>query len=229
MQTRQFIHNPVDFVAQQGGGYAFALGIDLNDLKPAEIYKWFFAALLYGARISEKIATHTWQVFNKHAVMSPEKIISTGWDGLVALLDEGGYVRYDFKTATKLLAVNQTLLNNYAGNLNQLHAEATNAHDLEQRVRALGKGVGSVTTHIFLREMRGLWRKAMPPLSPLALRAAKALGYLPEGINSEVQAFNLLQRLWLENNQKAKQFSHFESALVRYGLHLRHQDRRTSH
>ncbi|MCP5245040.1 MAG: hypothetical protein H6937_03365 [Burkholderiales bacterium] len=229
MQSKQFIHNPVDFVAQQGGSYAIALGIDLNDLKPAEIFKWFLAALLYGARISEKIATHTWQVFNKHAVMSPEKIISTGWDGLVALLDEGGYARYDFKTAAKLLTVNQMLLSNYAGNLNQLHAEAKDAHDLDQRVRTLGKGVGSVTTHIFLREMRGLWRKAMPPLSPLALNAAKALGYLPNDINSDAQAFGLLQRLWLESNQKAKHFSHFESALVRYGLHLRHQDRRAAH
>lgn len=229
MQRRQFSHNPVDFVAQQGGSYACELGIDLIDLKPSEIYKWFFAALLYGARISETIAKHTWQVFNKHAVMSPEKIVSTGWDGLVALLDEGGYARYDFKTATKLLSVNQTLLNNYAGNLNQLHAAAADAHDLEQRVRALGKGVGNVTTHIFLREMRGLWCKAMPPLSPLALRAAKALGYLTKDIDSQTQALNLLQRLWVENNQTNKQFSHFESALVRYGLHLRHQDRRTSH
>lgn len=229
MQIKQFIHNPVDFVALQGGSYAFELGIDLDDLKPAEIYKWFLAALLYGARISEKIATRTWQVFNMHAVMSPEKIISTGWDGLVALLDEGGYARYDFKTATKLLSVNRTLLNDYAGNLNKLHAAAVDAHDLEQLVRALGKGVGIVTAHIFLREMRGLWCKARPPLSPLALRAAKVLGYLPKDIFSEPQALSLLQRLWLENKQNAKQFSHFESALVRYGLRLRHQDRRTVH
>ncbi|MCB1986352.1 MAG: hypothetical protein H6936_08975 [Burkholderiales bacterium] len=229
MQSEQFKCDPVDFVAQQGGSYAFKLGIDLDDLKPTEIYKWFFAALLYGARISEKIATYTWQVFNKHTVMSPEKIISTGWDGLVVLLDEGGYVRYDFKTATKLLSVNQTLLNDYAGNLNLLHAAAEDAHDLERRLRMLGKGIGIVTAHIFLREMRGLWPKAMPPLSPLAFQAAKALGYLPKNIVSEAQALSLLQQLWLEYKQKAEQFSHFESALVRYGLHLRHQRKRTFH
>ena len=229
MQTRQFIQNPVDFVVQQGGSYAFALGIELDDLKSTEIYKWFLAALFYGARISETIATHTWQVFNEHGVMSPEKIISTGWDDLVTLLDEGGYARYDSKTATKLLTITQVLLTDYDGDLNQLHTAAVDAHDLEQRVKGLGKGIGSVTTHIFLREMRGLWCKATPPISPLALRAAKSMGYLPKNIKSEAQALDLLQLLWLENNQNSKQFSHFESSLVRYGLHLRHQDRRTSH
>jgi hypothetical protein len=32
-----------------------------------------------------------------------------GWDGLVAILDRGGYVCYDYKTATKLLEINRNL------------------------------------------------------------------------------------------------------------------------
>ncbi len=50
--------------------------------------------------------------------------------------------------------------------------------DLEQRIKALGKGIGDTTVGIFLRELRGIWPKADPPLSPLALAGAKALGYL---------------------------------------------------
>ena len=38
-------------------------------------------------------------------VLSPSKILETGWDGLVEILDEGGYTRYDFKTATKILEI----------------------------------------------------------------------------------------------------------------------------
>ncbi|MCP5241928.1 MAG: hypothetical protein H6940_00605 [Burkholderiales bacterium] len=229
MQTeRHYTKNPVDFVAEQGGSYAFVLGIVLNDLKSNEIYKWFLAALFYGARISEKIATHTWQVFKSHDVLSPEKVLSTGWDGLVALLDKGGYGRYDFKTATKLLTVNQTLLNDYAGDLNRLHDLATDARDLEQRIIALGKGIGKVTTQIFLRELRGYWYKAMPPLSPLALHAAKTMMYLPEDADSDTTAVIHLQQLWKDYKQSIKEFAHFEAALVRYGLYLRHHDKQRS-
>ncbi|PTN10986.1 hypothetical protein [Nitrosomonas aestuarii] len=225
MRTGQIKKNPIDFVAEQGGSYAFVLGIDLNGLKPIEIYKWFLAALLYGARISEKIATHTWQVFQKHHVMSPRQVINTGWGGLVALLDEGGYARYDFKTATKLLTVNQTLLSNYDGDLNQLHAAANDACDLEQRIMALGKGIGKVTTQIFLREMRGRWCYAKPALSPLAWRAATEIGYLIKNVKNDARALEQLQIIWSDANQTAAKFPDFEAALVRYGLYLRHQDK----
>lgn len=46
-------------VSEFGGRYSTQLGIRLNDLDAAEIYKWLLASLLYGAPISEKIATHT--------------------------------------------------------------------------------------------------------------------------------------------------------------------------
>ncbi|HBV21086.1 MAG TPA: hypothetical protein DEF07_05130 [Nitrosomonas sp.] len=86
MQTEQFKKNPVDFVAEQGGSYAFVLGIDLNGLKSVEIYKWFLAALLYGARISEKIATHTWQAFKKTSchVSQASNQRRVGWVGCIA-------------------------------------------------------------------------------------------------------------------------------------------------
>ncbi len=107
------------------------MGIHLHELNPAEIYKWFLAALLYGARISEAIASRTWQVLKRYDILTPERVIDAGWERLVALLDEGGYVRYDYKTATKLLAVDQSLLDQYASNLNDLHATAADAYDLE--------------------------------------------------------------------------------------------------
>lgn len=50
----EYDKDPSVFVAEQGGSYAFELGIDLENLKSEEVYKWFLAALLYGAHISEK-------------------------------------------------------------------------------------------------------------------------------------------------------------------------------
>jgi len=122
-------------LAEQGGSYAAALGIELDGLRPEEVYKWFLAAVLFGARISERLATRTWREFERSGVLTPQHMLDTGWEGLVRILDRGGYTRYDYKTATKLLEINRTLLADYGGNLNALHAAATDSVDLERRVR----------------------------------------------------------------------------------------------
>ncbi|MDP3663800.1 MAG: hypothetical protein U1D41_13830 [Nitrosomonas sp.] len=211
-------------VSEFGGRFSTQLGIQLDDLDAVEIYKWLLAALLYGAPISEKIATHTWQVLERKGLLMPGNIIRTGWDGLVNLLDEGGYARYDHKTATKMLAVSQALLDRYAGNLNHLHAAALDSDDLAQRIMGLSKGIGPVTVQIFLRELRGRWHKAMPPLAQLAHQAAQTLGFLPQGCDDDHQlALARLQDLWEKSGMSLLNFPDFEAALVRYGLWLRHQ------
>ncbi len=214
---------PAELVRRLGGRYASALGIDLAAPDAGERFKWFLAALLYGTRISEALAARTWREFAARGVLSPERIVATGWDGLVDILDAGGYVRYDYKTATKLLAVCAALINDYGGNLDTLHDGAADARDLENRLKALGKGIGDVTAGIFLRELRGVWPRAEPPLSPLALRAATALGYLPPSSADSAGALATLQRLWTAGGQPAAAFADFESALVREGLRRRRQ------
>lgn len=221
--------NAPALVDEVGGSYAAQLGVNLAGLNPAEIYKWFIAAVLYGARIPESIATRTWHEFAGSGILTPECMIDTGWDGLVAILDQGGYVRYDYKTATKLLALNHALLDSYGGNLNTLHAAAADTADLEQRIMSLGKGIGKVTADIFLRELRGRWPKAEPPLSPLALLAAQALGFLPRRIDDDYSlALTHLRRLWREQGGTAPSFPDFETALVRQGLRLRRRAARST-
>lgn len=207
-------------MAELGGSYAAALGITLDGLRAEEVYKWFLAAVLYGAPIPEAQATRTWREFEHNGVLTPQRILDTGWDGLVRMLDAGGYTRYDFKTATKLLDVNRALLADYGGDLNALHAAAADAADLERRIVALGKGIGPVTADIFLRELRGRWKKAQPPLSPLALAAAAELGFLAAGTGADA-ALPQLQRQWRRSGTPGGHFSDFEAALVRAGLRLR--------
>jgi len=103
-------------VGELGETYSKSLGINLLSRGSDEIFKWFLASLLFGARISKSIARKTYKEFEKKKIVSPEKIMDTGWDGLVAILDEGGYVRYDFKTATKLLEITGNFLKEYKGN-----------------------------------------------------------------------------------------------------------------
>jgi hypothetical protein len=214
---------PGELVRSRGGRYASALGIDPAAPDAGERFKWFLAAVLYGTRISESLATRTWREFAARGVDAPGRILDTGWDGLVAILDAGGYVRYDYKTATKLLDVCATLMRDYGGSLDALHDAASDARNLENRLKALGKGIGDTTVGIFLRELRGIWARAEPLLSPLALSAAIALGYLPPGTHHPDRTLARLRRLWAADGQPSAGFADFESALVREGLRLRRQ------
>lgn len=214
---------PGELVKRRGGRYASELGIDLAAPDAGERFKWFLASLLYGARISESIATHTWREFAARGVLTPDRILATGWYGLVAILDAGDYVRYDYKTATKLLDTCSALVHDYSGCLDSLHDAAADARDLENRIKVLGKGIGDTTVGIFLRELRGIWARADPPLSPLALAAATELGYLQPAAHNVDSALSRLQQVWTADGHPANSFAEFESALVREGLCLRRQ------
>jgi endonuclease III len=194
-----------ELVQNLGGGFASQLGINLSLRDDKSLFRWWLASLFFGARISESIAVKTFRIFDGAGLDSPSRILEQGWDGLVALLDQGGYVRYDFKTADKLLAVSKKLLEEYQGSLNQLHDVACDPQDLEARLKALGKGVGEVTVGIFLRELRGIWPKANPPLGSLALFASEHLGIIGD---------EAVKRFWHHQSEDIS-FPDFESALVR--------------
>ena len=215
----------MEWAACHGGRYADALGIDLRGASSREIFQWFLASILYGARISETLATRTWRAFRDSGVMTPEAIVAAGWDRLVEILDRGGYVRYDYKTATKLLDVCRALLAHYDGDLSKLHGVAASPADLEARVMALGNGIGPVTANIFLRELRGIWSKAQPLLADPALEAAYAVGFLSRRVRNGRRALALLQQRWRAAGGKDRDFSDFEAALVRYGVTARRRAR----
>jgi hypothetical protein len=203
------------------GRFAAELGIDLRS-GPEARQKWFLAAILYGARISGQLAARTYRVLAGRGIWSPEAILAQGWDNLVMLLDEGGYTRYDFKTATKLLKVMGSLKEQYQGSLERVHDLSRSYEDLEGRLRALGSGIGPATINIFLRELRGIWTRATPPLGPLAQRAGEHLGLLPPGLSPEA-ALEALTREWQAQPVAAKDLADLEAALVRLGLSLRHR------
>lgn len=200
-----------------GGKFSSALGINLNNGDSDEIFKWFLASILFGARISEKIAVNTYKEFEKRKILSPDIILRTGWDGLVQILDSGGYVRYDFKTATKLLEIMQDLKNLYDGDLNQLHKEAKDPRDLENKIKNLGKGIGEITANIFLRELRGIWEKAEPYPSDLVVLASKKSGLISSEESSKEKILKELKSLWQKYKIKGKDFADFEAALLRLG------------
>jgi endonuclease III len=204
---------PKMLIGAVGGRFSAQLGINLSSADPDQIFRWFLASKLFGARISTDIAIRTYKEFERHKVTSPEAVLKTGWDGLVRILDEGGYARYDFSTASKLLEIMDDLKRDYHGNLNELHRAAINEEDLENRLKGLGKGIGDVTVNIFLRELRGVWKKADPALSEMVRLAVGHLGLIKKGEDP----LRALKRIWSAQKIPGKDFRDFEAALLRLG------------
>ena len=152
--------------------YSAELGLDLH--KPEDRFKWFLASVLFAKRISAQAAKETYLAFEQEELTTPDAILDAGWDRLVEVLDSGGYTRYDFSTATNLLAIAKELKEKY-GNLENLHAAATSPADLEKRLQEF-RGVGPVGVNIFLRELRGIWPEAQPKPSAAAVAKARQIG-----------------------------------------------------
>jgi len=210
-------------VEKFGQRYSEFLGINLKRGDDEEVFKWFLAAVLFGAPITEASVVKTYKCFEKHVVLTPEKILKTGWQGLVEILDEGSYTRYDYKTADKLLEVMGNLKTKYRGSLKLLHEEATDSLDLEKRLKELGKGIGDVTVSIFLRELRGIWSKADPKPTPLVILAAKNMGIIRS--ESPEEAKKELREFWEKNRVEGMSFVNFETALLRLGRDMRRKKR----
>jgi hypothetical protein len=156
--------------------YSEELGIALSRNTEQELFKWFLASILFGARISETIARHTYQSFARYRLLDPRRILAAGWDFLVnPVLREGGYVRYDEKTAREVLDNCAMLINEYRGRLRRLHELARDSQDLEARLLNF-YGIGPITVNIFLRELRPFWKKSNPEPLPLVRQLAAQRG-----------------------------------------------------
>jgi len=161
-----------------GGMFSTELGIDLGKGE-RELTRWFLAAMLFGTRISATIAMRTFSVLDKAGVtMASARHAS--WDALVELLDAGGYTRYDYRTATRLQELSEVLDTRYGGRVSAIAHRARTPAELEGALDAL-PGWGPVTVGVFLRELRGVWDLADPPLGALAADAGRHLQVLSRG------------------------------------------------
>ena len=166
-----------EVLQQHSGRFAVELGIDLRS-GPAARQRWFLAAILYGARISGQLAGRTYRVCGP-GDLYPRGHPGPGMGQPGGPAGPGRLRPIRLKTATKLLRVMAALQEQYQGSLERFHDISRSYADLESRLRGLGAGIGPTTVNIFLRELRGIWDRATPPLSPLAQQAGEHLGLFP--------------------------------------------------
>jgi endonuclease III len=130
-------------------------------------------------------------------------MLKAGWDRLVEILDAGGYARYDFSTATKLLEIMTVLQQKYGG-LENLYCQAPTEKDLEKRLLEFN-GVGPTTAQIFLRELRGIWH-LQPRVAEIAQAAARTLSIDLSQLEAErlARVETALVKLYLRYCKKRK-------------------------
>lgn len=168
-----------------------------------ELEQLFLASSLFAKPISAAAARTTALLLFKERVLSPAAIERSGWEGLVTILDLGGYVRYDFSTATKLLTIAAALRGD---RLRRVVGGAASAKDVEEELTKI-KGVGPKTVAIFLRELRGLGGPPVP-VSEEARSAAKRLRLKRRQLDVEGRGLSRLEsvlvRTWVEHGKRGR-------------------------
>ena len=202
----------LDLIEQFGGRYSIEAGIDVDGGAGAT-ERWALAATLFGNRISASVAQRTFQVLTDAGVRTLADAHRRDWDELVALLDRGGYTRYDFRTATRLRELGAVLEQRHGGRVGKLLEGARSYDDLVARLDGL-PGWGPVTVRVFLRELRGVLPYAEPPLDHRALQAAERYGLVAPGTGT-TSGLALLRR---HAERAGADIRDLEAALVRASL-----------
>ncbi len=202
-----------------GGRFSAELGIDI-DAGDAEVERWFLAATLFGARISASVAERAFAVLNEAGLTRIGQARHVPSEDLIELLDAGGYARYDFRTTSRLQALSEIIDERYDGQAAVI-GRRYQAYPALHTALIVLPGWGPVTVRLFLRELRGVWPGAQPPLDPRAANGARHLGFL-----STEQAPAGLPRIAGLAAAAGLDIRDLESGLVR--LDLTHQRTRSS-
>ncbi|MBT2508373.1 endonuclease [Streptomyces sp. ISL-98] len=160
---------------EYGETYADEAGISLRDT-PQPLYQLLVLSHLLSARIRASVAVAAARALFDHGMRTPRKMADATWQQRVDALGEGGYRRYDERTATQLGDAAQLLLDEYGGDLRRLREEADGDLDeLRTRLRR-APGMGPAGADIFLREAQAVWPEAAPYIDNKALQGAERLG-----------------------------------------------------
>ncbi|MFF3886037.1 endonuclease [Streptomyces sp. NPDC001914] len=153
--------------------YAAQAGIRLRDT-PAPLYRTLVLAVLLSARIRADTAVAAARALFDAGMRDARSMARASWQQRVDALGEGGYRRYDERTATILGDGAELVLERYGGDLRRLREEP----DPRKALLEL-PGIGPTGADIFLRAVQGVWTEFAPYFDGKALDGARRLG-LPD-------------------------------------------------
>jgi len=130
-------------VAVLGGRYSAELGIDV-DAGDTQVERWFVAATLFGARIPAQVAERAFGELAAAGLTRIGQFHHVPSADLIAMLDAGGYARYDIRTAERLLQLCEVIRDRYDGQAAVIGRRFAAYQDLRAALDAL-PGWGPVT------------------------------------------------------------------------------------
>ncbi|MFI5658746.1 endonuclease [Streptomyces sp. NPDC051684] len=160
---------------REGRTYAAEAGIRLKNT-PQPLYRTLVLASLLSARIRASVAVATTRALYDAGLRDPRAMAEATWQQRVDALGEGGYRRYDERTATQLGDGARMLLDDWNGDLRTMREQADGD---ESQMRALLRrtpGLGPTGASIFLREVQDVWPEYAPFLDAKTLQGAERLG-----------------------------------------------------
>ncbi|MEW9520292.1 endonuclease [Streptomyces tubercidicus] len=164
-------------LGRHGETFAAQSGIRVANT-PQPLYQVLVLAGLLSARIraSVAVAVAAARALFDAGLRTPRRMAQAPWQQRVGALGEGGYRRYDERTATQLGDGATLLLDHYGGDLRRMRDAADG--DLRALRGALRKvpGLGPAGCDIFLREVQGVWPELAPYLDAKAVQGAERLG-----------------------------------------------------
>ncbi|GAA0488496.1 endonuclease [Streptomyces sp. NPDC046215] len=187
-----------------GQTYAEEAGIRLRDT-PQPLYRLLVLSCLLSARIRASVAVAAARSLAAAGLKDPRRMAAAAWQQRVDALGEGGYRRYDERTATQLGEGAELLLASYRGDVRRMREKARGDTGHLREVLREVPGLGPAGVNIFLREVQGVWPEVHPCIDDKALQGARRLG-LPE--DPRILA-GLVER---------RETPHFAAALVRAAL-----------
>lgn len=163
-------------LAEHGRTFCDELGIDLRADSGEPWFRLLCFALLCSTRIGGRIAVAAARRLADAGWTTPESMTAASWEERVAVLDDAGYARYDFRTATRLEQLARQVSERYGGDLRRLRATAGRDPRRERGLLQEFAGIGPVGADVFLREAQAVWRELRPYVDDRALATAAELG-----------------------------------------------------
>ncbi len=160
---------------RHGRTYCAELGIDIAGNKPAPLFRWLVASLLFSARIGAAQAVEAAAALSRAGWRTPKKMAAASWKQRVDVLNTNGYARYDESTSRMLADTSELLLDRYGGDLRRLRDAAGGDASKAEKLLTAFKGIGPTGAAIFLREVQAAWPEFYPYADDRALKAARRL------------------------------------------------------